>query len=42
MTVETVPLSEIDKMIEVGLITDAKTVAGLLLARDRITDVHGS
>lgn len=42
MTVETVPLSEIDKMIEVGHITDAKTVAGLLLARDRIADVHGS
>jgi ADP-ribose pyrophosphatase len=37
MTVETVALVDLDEMIATGHITDAKTVAGLLLLQRRLT-----
>ena len=37
MTVETVALKDVDEMISRGSITDAKTVAGLLLLQRRLT-----
>ena len=36
MTVEEVPLAEVGAMIANGEITDAKTVAGLLLAQQKL------
>jgi ADP-ribose pyrophosphatase len=36
MTVETVDLTDVPAMIADGRLTDAKTIVGLLLARDRI------
>lgn len=36
MAVEHVPLADADQLIAEGRITDAKTVVGLLLARDRL------
>ena len=38
MTVETVALDEVPSMISSGEIMDAKTVAGLLLVRQRLAD----
>ena len=37
MTVETVALVDLVEMIATGYITDAKTVAGLLLLQQRLT-----
>ena len=37
MTVETVALVDLGEMIAAGYITDAKTVAGLLLLQQRLT-----
>jgi hypothetical protein len=36
MTVEKVPLAEVGAMIRNGEITDAKTVAGLLLVQQKL------
>ena len=37
MTVETLDLHDVPAMIADGRLTDAKTIIGLLLARDRVT-----
>lgn len=39
MTVERVPLAEADELVRSGAVTDAKTVIGLLLARDRLLGI---
>ncbi|MCU1453566.1 MAG: hypothetical protein JWN46_1712 [Acidimicrobiales bacterium] len=38
MTIETVALADVPAMIADGRLTDAKTIIGLLLARDRLRD----
>jgi hypothetical protein len=38
MTVETVDLADVPAMIADGRLTDAKTIVGLLLARDRVLE----
>ena len=40
MTVETLDLHDVPAMIADGRLTDAKTIIGLLLVRDRVTEGH--
>ncbi|MBA2624219.1 MAG: NUDIX hydrolase [Acidimicrobiia bacterium] len=41
MTTERVSLAEVDELVRSGRVTDAKTVIGLLLARDRLLGAPG-
>jgi ADP-ribose pyrophosphatase len=36
MTIERVPLADVDRLIAAGEVSDGKTIVGLLLARDRL------
>ena len=36
MTIERVPLAAVDELIATGELVDAKSIIGLLLARDRV------
>ena len=36
MTIERVPLADVDRLVTTGEVSDGKTIVGLLLARDRV------
>jgi hypothetical protein len=36
MTIERVPLADVDRLIAAGEVSDGKTIVGLILARDRL------